>query len=122
MGMAEPGTVRPGAARAVAVLAGALAAVTTGGLVAVALVRGPGLNAWNLATLVAGGVAAALAIARPDRAVVLVVSAGLLAIAFISALASVGWLYLPSLVLAVIGIALLRRGARTSRPRPSQTR
>jgi hypothetical protein len=92
--------------------AGGLAAVVTAGLLVVVLVGGPGLDLWNMLTLVPGGAAAVLAILRPDRPLVLAVSAGLLAIAFAAGVASVGWFYLPSLVLLLAGLALLRRRSR----------
>lgn len=84
----------------------------TAGLLVVVLVGGPGLDLWNALTLVPGGAAAVLAILRPDRPLVVTVSAGLLGIAFAAGVASVGWFYVPSFVLVLAGLVLLRRGSR----------
>lgn len=102
-----------GSSRAIALSAGALAAVVTVALLVLVLVNGPGLNPFNAVILVSGALASALTVVRPDRPAALVASAVLLTLASALAAASVGWLYVPSLVLLLISLGLSRRRSRS---------
>lgn len=102
-----------GSARAFALSAGALAAVVTVALLILVAVSGPGFNPLNSLVLVSGALASALTVARSDRQAALVAAAVLLTLASALAAASVGWLYVPSLILLLISLGLSRRRSRS---------
>lgn len=103
---------RTGSARLVALAAGVSAGIVTVALLIISTSGGPGLNPWSVLTLVPGAAASGIAIVRPDRPGALVMCAVLLAVAFVAAVPSVGWLYVPSLVLALVALGLIRRHSR----------
>ncbi len=90
----------------IARFAGVLAALVTAVLVLLVLIGGPGFNLLNLVTILGGAVASVLALTGPSRKGFLIASASLLVMAFVPAAASVGWLYVPSLVMLVIVLVL----------------
>jgi hypothetical protein len=95
-------------------VAGALATLASSGLVVVVVVRDVGLNPLNGWTIVLGFFAAGLLLGRADRASAFVACILLLLAMLPSLIGGLGLLYLPALVLGVIGAGPAREARQTA--------